>query len=168
MLATPIPFRLQSLGRAAALGALLVAASPGHAQRGGPFAGLSGSWSGSGTIELQSGGTERIRCRASYAVGGDGSSLQQTLRCASDSFRFDLSSNVIAQGNTLSGTWTETTRGAGGTISGRAGSGQFDVRVDSPGFAANLALTTRGDRQSISIRSQGTELTGATITLTRG
>ena len=160
--------RCLTFGRATAACVLLITASPGQAQRGGLFAGLSGSWSGSGTVELQGGGTERIRCRATYTVAGDGANLQNSLRCASDSFRFDLSGNLIAQGGTVSGTWTETTRGAGGSVSGRASGGQFDLRVDSPGFAANLAVTTKGDRQSISIRSQGTELSGATITLARG
>ncbi|MDE2364650.1 MAG: hypothetical protein KGM42_18390, partial [Hyphomicrobiales bacterium] len=33
----------------------------------GPFAGYQGSWTGSGSIATTT-GTERIRCRASYAV----------------------------------------------------------------------------------------------------
>jgi len=167
MLTLSIPSCSSKLGRATVASVLLLAAAPGHAQRGGPFTGLSGSWSGAGTINLQNGGSERIRCRAAYTVGADGASLQQSLRCASDSYRFELSSNVQAQGNAISGTWSETTRGASGSVAGRASGGQIDVRVDSPGFAANLAVTTRGDRQAISIRSQGTELTSASITLTR-
>ena len=156
-------------GRAAAAALLMLLASPALAQRGGagPFAGLGGSWSGSGTITLQNGGEERIRCRATYAVGDGGSSLQQNLRCASDSFNFDLSSQVVAQGGAVSGRWTETTRNASGTVSGRASSGELQVRVDSQGFAANLVMTTRGNRQSVSISSAGTALTGASITLTK-
>ena len=34
----------------------------------GVFAGMAGNWSGSGTITLDDGSTERIRCRATYAV----------------------------------------------------------------------------------------------------
>ena len=37
-----------------------------HAQSG-PFAGMAGSWSGGGTVTLDDGSTERIRCRATYA-----------------------------------------------------------------------------------------------------
>jgi hypothetical protein len=36
----------------------------GHAQAGGPFAGMAGVWSGGGTVTLEDGSTERIRCRA--------------------------------------------------------------------------------------------------------
>jgi hypothetical protein len=157
--------------RAGTLAVLLCAlASAGSAQRGpaGPFAGLGGSWSGSGSLRLQDGGTERVRCRATYAVGEGGVALHQNLRCASDSYRFDLNSNVTYQGGAISGSWSETTRNVQGGVSGRASAGQIDARVDGPGFAANLALTTRGDRQNVSIASAGTELSSVAITLTRG
>ena len=76
----------------------------------GPFFGLSGSWSGSGTITMSNGAAERIRCRATYAVNGAGRALQQTLRCASDSYRLEISSNVVSEGGALSGSWSEATR----------------------------------------------------------
>jgi hypothetical protein len=101
-------------------------------------------------------------------VGEGGGALQQNLRCASDSYRFDLSSNIVSNGGSISGTWSEATRSVSGGVSGRASGGQIDARVDGPGFAANFALTTRGDRQSVSIASAGTELSGVSITLMRG
>ncbi|HWZ06872.1 MAG TPA: hypothetical protein VNY53_08200, partial [Bradyrhizobium sp.] len=70
-----------------------------RAQAGGPFAGLAGNWTGGGTVTLDDGSTERIRCRATYAVGAGGNGLQQTLTCASDSYRFNLTSNLMAQGS---------------------------------------------------------------------
>ena len=149
---------------------VILAGSSVQAQRGGsgPFAGLQGSWSGTGRIMLQNGGEERIRCRATYAVGENGATLRQNLRCASDSYTFDLSSNVVAQGSQITGTWTETTRGASGTVTGRAsGAGDLQVRVDSPGFAANLSMSTRGNRQAVSISSSGTTFSGVAITLSR-
>jgi hypothetical protein len=54
-------------------------AEPGS---GGPFLGLSGHWSGAGTITMKNGATERIRCRVAYAVNAAGKGLQQRLRCA--------------------------------------------------------------------------------------
>jgi len=79
------------MGMIVGAAALALLAPPGHAQSG-PFAGLSGSWAGAGTIGMSNGASERIRCRASYAVGGGGRSLQQNLRCASD--RGDLALSV--------------------------------------------------------------------------
>src|SRR6266700_1267701 len=101
-------------GAAFALGFLLLAAQA-HAQGAGPFASLSGSWSGGGTISLASGANERIRCRAVYEVGSGGRALQLSIRCASDSYNFDLAGSVVYQGGAISGTWSESSRGVNGT-----------------------------------------------------
>src|ERR1700730_12484175 len=95
----------------------LAQAEPGSE---GPFLGLSGHWSGAGTVTMTNGVTERIRCKTTYAVNATGKAVQQTLRCASDSYRVEISSNVIAEGGSLSGSWAEATRGVSGNISGRA------------------------------------------------
>ena len=140
--------------KAAGVGAaLLFSVSAGHAQSG-PFAGFDGSWSGTGTVSMSDGSPERIRCRATYKVDG-GNALTQTLRCASDSYKFDLTSNVTSQGNKVSGSWSEASRGIYGNLNGRAGGGQIDVFVEAAGFAANITLTTRGNKQSVSISSKG-------------
>ena len=74
--------------KAAGVGAaLILSVSVSHAQSG-PFTGFNGSWSGNGTVALSDGTTERIRCKASYNVNGTGLGLKQTLRCASDSYRY--------------------------------------------------------------------------------
>ena len=130
----------------------------------GPFAGFEGSWSGNGTVSLASGTTEKIRCRATYAASGN--ALQQTLRCASDSYTFNLSSNVTSQGDRVSGNWSETSRGINGSLQGTAGGGQMQVFVEAAGFAANIALTTRGNKQSVSISSKG-EIKGVNITMVK-
>ncbi|HTF77940.1 MAG TPA: hypothetical protein VK620_27135, partial [Bradyrhizobium sp.] len=37
-----------------------------------PFTAMAGSWSGGGVVDLSDGTQERLRCRASYNVGGAG------------------------------------------------------------------------------------------------
>jgi len=151
---------------ACAVGAMMILlVSAGHAE-GGPFEGMSGVWSGRGSIELEGGSTENIRCRATYAVSADGQGLNQTLLCASDSYKFELKSNVRAKAGVLSGTWHETSRNVGGSLEGRAGKGQFNVDVSAPTFNAKLKLTTRGNRQSVVISSDG-QFKGAKISLSR-
>jgi hypothetical protein len=152
---------------AAALLAASTWSSSGHAQAGGPFAGMAGVWSGGGTVTLDDGSTERIRCRATYAVGAGGSGLQQTLTCASDSYKFNLTSNVTAQGPAISGSWSETSRNINGNIEGRAGGGVIQVVASAPGFNANISLTTRGNKQSVVIRAES-QFKSASISLTRG
>jgi hypothetical protein len=147
---------VRSICNVAVVFALASAAmGPASSQPSGPFSAMAGAWSGSGRITLDDGSTERLRCRANYAVAGEGASLRQTLRCAGDSYKFELESNVAANGGTLSGTWSESTRGVSGSLEGRVSSGRFDVLVSSPTFTAKLRLTTSGNRQSVSISSGG-------------
>jgi len=127
---------------------------------------MAGVWSGGGTITLDDGSSERIRCRATYAVGNGGNGLNQSLTCASDSYRFNLASNVIANGSQLSGTWSESSRNVSGNLEGRSSSGNFQVVASGPGFNANISLHTTGNKQSVTIRSD-TQFRGASITLTR-
>jgi hypothetical protein len=155
---------------ATAVVVLALLAPESGAQRGaGPFADMAGTWSGSGSITLSSGASERIRCRSAYALVEGGSTLQQDLRCASDSYRFDLRSDIShRQDGTLHGRWVETSRNVSGSLSGRLSGDQIQARVEGPGFSASLTMSTRGERQSVSIQSAGTEVTGLSITLTRG
>jgi hypothetical protein len=120
-----------------------------------PFSGMAGHWSGGGTITLDDGSTERIRCRATYAVGAGGNGLNLTLPCASDSYKFNLAGNVMAQGAALSGTWSESIRNVSGNLEGRGSGGSFQMVASGPGFSASIALTTRGNKQSVVIKSEG-------------
>jgi hypothetical protein len=157
---------VRSLTAAAAmLFAAFVPFSASYAQSG-PFTGMAGVWSGGGTVTLDDGSSERIRCRATYAVSRDGNGLNQSLTCASDSYRFNLASNVVASGGSLSGTWSESSRGVSGNLEGRGANGNFQVVASAPGFNANITLTTRGNRQSVVIRAES-QFRGASISLSR-
>jgi hypothetical protein len=145
--------------------AALLSGSASYAQSA-PFAGMAGVWSGNGTITLDSGASERIRCRATYAVSRDGDGLNQNLVCASDSYKFELKSDVIAKNGTLSGTWSETSRNVTGNLEGHAGAGQFNVVVSAPAFTANLSMKTSGNKQTVSITSQS-QIKSASISLSR-
>jgi hypothetical protein len=151
-----------------ALATLLVATVAGSASyaQSGPFAGMAGNWAGGGSVTLDDGSTERIRCRASYAVGAGGNGLNLNLLCASASYKFDLQGNVIAESGALSGTWSESSRGINGTLQGRGGGGNFQVVASAGGFTANLSLTTRGNKQSIVIRAEN-GFRGASMSLSR-
>jgi hypothetical protein len=142
-----------------------IVVSPAFAQSA-PFAGLAGVWSGSGTISLSDGSRERLRCKATYRVSAGDNALQQSLRCASDSYKLELSSDVVSEGGRVSGSWSEVSRGVSGTVQGRANGGRVSVVVDAPGFSANLTLTTTGNRQSVSIVSEG-DIRNVSIAMTR-
>jgi hypothetical protein len=77
---------------------VLLRGSSAHAQSqatsSSPFAGYAGSWSGSGTVALSNGTTERLRCQATYAVASTGTDLPQNLRCTSGSYNFELKTDI--------------------------------------------------------------------------
>ena len=155
------------LAATAAVGLLALVALPGAVQAStSPFTGMAGSWSGGGVITMASGTKERIRCRANYVVGGSGSNLDLTLRCASDSFKFELQSNVAHTNGTVSGTWAELTRHVGGNIEGSARGNHISVRVSGV-LSALLGMSTNANQQSISIQSPGSEMSSVAISLSR-
>jgi hypothetical protein len=158
-------FSGQAIKAAAVAAALLLSASAGHAQSG-PFAGFDGIWSGNGTVALSDGTTERIRCKADYKVSDSGMGLKQSLRCASDSYKFDLTSDVRSQGDRITGLWSEASRNLNGNLQGTAGGGQIEVFVEAAGFAASLTLRANGNRQTVQISSKG-EIRGVTITMVK-
>jgi hypothetical protein len=131
-----------------------------------PFAGFAGNWSGKGTVSLSDGSMENIRCRASYRVDDTGTALKQNLRCASDSYKFDLSSDVVSEGTHLTGSWSEASRNLFGSLRGRASGGEIEVFVEAAGFAADLTVRTHGNRQSVRITSKG-EIRNVSITMVR-
>jgi hypothetical protein len=135
----------------------------------GPFADLAGHWTGSGTIDLSGGAREPIRCRAAYDVLDQQKNLQLDIRCASQSYYFNLLASAKYHGGILSGTWSESTRNAAGTITGSAAGDRVEVTAKSPSFVARLTLTTHGDRQSVIIKSRKAKarVEGASITLRR-
>jgi hypothetical protein len=152
-------------------GLLLLAALclPGNAAQAAasPFAAMAGSWSGGGVLNTTDGTQEQLRCRASYDVGGTGAELRLNLRCASDSYNFDLASEVEYRGGMIEGSWNEASRNASGTISGRAAGGRIEALAQGDSFSAGLSLTTRGNRQTVSIHPQGTSITAVSLALER-
>jgi len=136
----------------------------------GPFAGFSGKWTGTGTLRPNNGAAERIRCNADYRQRGSSEhEVELQLRCASDSYNFDLGGQFQADDNNqISGQWTERTRGVGGTAAGVALGERVQLHIESAGFAATLNMQTTSRRQSVNIDSQaGGQVIKASIALNR-
>ena len=158
-------FKTGAFGLAAV--AALALGSPANAQsKESPLLALGGSWSGQGSINFNDGTKERIRCRSNYTPDGAGAKLKLELRCASDSYKFDLQGNVTHNAGAVSGTWAELTHRVGGTITGSANANRVSVRVEGT-IAAMLAVTTKGNQQQISIESPGSEMSEVAISMNR-
>ncbi|MBR0798527.1 hypothetical protein JQ615_24365 [Bradyrhizobium jicamae] len=156
-----------TLAKASLVLSLGLLASPLQAAPASPFLAMAGSWSGGGTLTTSDGGQEQLRCRANYDVAGDGVQLRLSLKCASQSYAFDLAGDVEYRGGAISGAWTESSRNASGTISGHAAGDHVEAAARGNNFSANLSLTTRGGRQSVSIRPQQSSVTDVSLALAR-
>ncbi len=152
-----------ALGLAVIAGATRAQAQGAH----GPFAIFPGSWSGGGAISLTSGAVERLRCTAAYRVDDGGATLVQNLNCASDSYKFELRTQIQADGSDITGRWFEVTRNAQGAIVGRVSGGRVEGTVSGPGFTATFSLMARANRQQVVIRAQGGDITQITAELAR-
>ena len=150
-----------------ALALILLAAQPARAQSTGPFEGLAGSWTGTGTVNTSDGLHERVKCLAKYVPEKAGNNLQLDLRCASDSYKVEFTSNIAQSGGSLSGNWFEKTRRVGGSISGRASGNQFNVRASGDTFTAMLDVTTQGSHQTFKMESPGAYVPEFSIALNR-
>ena len=148
---------------AAVLFAAGIVTSESNAQSG-PFAPMAGSWSGTGTVTLDDGSTERIRCRAKYAPIGP--TMEMSLTCASDAYKFNLAASVKAEGSAITGSWSEASRNISGSLQGRGGGGNFEVVASAAGFNANIGLRTSGNKQTVTLRADS-QFRGANISMSR-
>ena len=149
-----------------ALGLTMTFGSIASAHAAGPLSGFAGRWSGGGEILMSGGNHEAIRCKAKYSTGGGADALHANVRCASDSYKVHLIVDVTAEGSNLSGTWEETTRQASGDVTGRIPApGEIQASLGGLGFGIQLAATTNGRQQAITIQSQNTDVQSVRITL---
>lgn len=157
-----------AIARALILVAVVMLAAPGAALAAGPFAGLDGYWVGTGTVSLRKGTKERMRCKAQYVVNPEGSNLQISLTCDSDSYKFHVNSYVNAAGGSLSGNWSKTTRNVSGGLSGRASPGKLQARLNAGGqFGASMVVTMKSNQMAVSVTPSGTSVAGVSASLNR-
>jgi hypothetical protein len=135
------------------------------AQSEGPFARFAGLWRGSGEVVGADGHREQIRCSAAYSISDDGDALTQTLVCASDSYRVEINTYVVAEHQNVQGHWEEKTRNISGHITGRIADGQFEGAVVGTGFTAELRLRSNGRKQNVTIRPHGGDIADVEVVL---
>jgi hypothetical protein len=146
--------------------AALLTASPAAAD--GPFGGYAGRWVGNGSVTYDDGKTESIKCRVTYFVVDGGSGLQQNIRCASASYKFEVRSDIDYAGGKLSGSWVEMVNNASGNVSGTASSNLIRASVKSDKLDATMSVRLSGSSQSVSISPRGLGVKAVSITLRKG
>jgi len=103
---------------------------------------IAGSWAGSGSVKLNTGQIEKVRCRIKYELGS-GRTVVLYVTCAHANGTFKVSGRVVKRSSSY--------------YAGRLYSEQY-------GTAGDVGITVSGNRQTIKAKSkQGT----ATVILRR-
>ena len=135
----------------------------------GPFAGLGGVWTGGGTLSLENGTKERLRCRAQYVdhQGGQQPATVAQLRQRHLPFpRQRLRQLQAAARSPATGRKRPGTPPA--RISGKAGGGKIFVSVAAgSAFSAKMTMITTGNSQSVSIKPKGTDVTDVSVSVSK-
>lgn len=142
--------------------ALMLAAGSAEAKSASPFAGLAGGWSGFGNASFEGGRSERLRCTASYQPSGN--NLHLTIRCANPSLNIQLNGNLRNSGGRVTGSWSESSMGVGGSAAGRATATGIRLRIGGD-VSGNLAVSFSGSSQTVTISTNSTAFRHAKINM---
>jgi hypothetical protein len=155
---------MKALGLAAAI---VLAAPKPAALAASPFERFLGVWTGGGQIVGTNGHRESMRCRAEYSEAKNGAALNESIVCASESFKFDIQSYAEASGDSVQGYWRESSHDVSGNMTGRISAGQFVGEFSAPAFSASISLTSNGRTQTVSIHPRGGDISDVRIELKR-
>ena len=116
---------------------------------GNPFDQLKGYWTGGGTVSPQKGGAEKVSCKVTYIVAG--SAVTQNMRCAGTDYKFNTASKLNYSGGKISGSWSETTYDASGSVSGTATGNTVHARISGDKFSGRMSINVSGSSHTINI-----------------
>jgi hypothetical protein len=132
-----------------------------------PLGDLNGFWSGSGSVVLSGGNTERVKCQVFYKAGEGNTQIRQTIRCASTDYTINALAELRVKGNQVTGSWEEKTYSARGEVTGRYSGESFALSIQGANFTAAMNMSLSACKQNISITPKGLDVTRITITLAK-
>jgi hypothetical protein len=114
-----------------------------------PIAQLAGRWSGAASVMPASGPSRDFKCVVVYRAAGDGSRLDQKLRCNSGDFKLEAATMLKISGNEVTGRWEDPVNSIGGDVRGIVTAGGFDVHLGGPFFQAQMQVSGGGCEQNV-------------------
>jgi len=129
-----------------------------------PFEGLDGAWGGTGSVRLENGTTERLKCKGYYNAKANG--LGMAINCGNAGFRINMRANLTNSGNQISGTWEEREFNQAGDISGKSTGSGFMLKF-SGAITGSMSVTMTGATQTVSISTGGPGFTGVNLSFAK-
>ncbi|HEU4646708.1 MAG TPA: hypothetical protein VFS80_14215 [Burkholderiales bacterium] len=149
------------------MAAALALALAATGARAGSIDEMTGYWTGSGSVVLSNGNTERVKCAVTYKISEGGTQIKQSMRCASADYNINASADLNVKGQSVTGSWEEKTYSAVGEVSGRYTGSNFVLSIKGASFTASMNLTVSDCKQSISIAPQGLDVARISIGLAK-
>jgi hypothetical protein len=125
------------------------------------FSGLDGAWGGSGSVRLENGKTERLKCKGYYNAKG-GSSLGMAINCGNASFKINMRANLKSAGESITGTWEEREFNQTGNVSGKQTANGFKLKFTGA-ISGTMNVSMTGSSQTVSISTGGPGFTGVNL-----
>lgn len=151
-------FRFAAVSAAAIAMAATVAQS--HAADA-TFSALDGAWGGSGSVRLENGKTERLKCKGYYNAKA-GNALGMAINCGNASFKINMRANLKASGGRISGTWEEREFNQTGNVSGTQTASGFNLKFTGA-LSGSMSVSMTGSNQTVSISTGGPGFTGVNL-----
>ena len=149
------------------MAAALALALAATGARAGSIDEMTGYWTGSGSVVLSNGNTERVKCAVTYKISEGDTQIKQSMRCASADYNINASADLNVKGQSVTGSWEEKTYSAVGEVSGRYTGSNFVLSIKGASFTASMNLTVSDCKQSISISPQGLDVARISIGLAK-
>jgi hypothetical protein len=131
--------------------AIALFAVPAHATS---FQDLAGTWRGVGRVQLLTGQSEALSCKAYFTAKDAGAGLGIALACASASNKIDLRAGLSQAGQAISGSWEERSFNSTGSVSGTFSNERIELTIDGT-IKATMSIALEGKSQLISIATEG-------------
>jgi hypothetical protein len=126
-----------------------------------PFASLVGAWGGSGSVQLENGNTERLKCRGYYNAK-EASTLGMAINCGSAAFKINMRATLTTSGSQISGTWEEREFNQTGDLTGEVTASGFSLNF-SGAISGSITVSTSGSSQTVSILTGGAGFNGVNL-----
>lgn len=136
-----------------ASGLLLSGASEyrAFAQASDPIQALAGRWAGTATLVPSSGPNEPYTCVATYFPTDKGARVTQNLRCKSENYQFDGTTQLQISAGTITGRWQDKINNLDGIVNGSVKPDGFDILLSGDFFDAKMTVVNAPCQQSLTI-----------------
>ncbi|MGQ0671978.1 MAG: hypothetical protein ACT4N2_03745 [Hyphomicrobium sp.] len=126
------------------------------------FTALDGAWTGGGQVRLDSGKSERIKCKGYYNAKSGGAQLGVAIDCANAAIRINMRANLVDAGGSISGTWEEREFNQSGAVSGKSNGDKLSLNF-AGAITGKMSIEAADGQQSVSITTGGPGFVGVDL-----